>query len=53
MKRAKIVAHRQGANGHRLVGIVCPVCQRRHWLPDQPTGRCPRRPGRFTIGVAR
>jgi hypothetical protein len=49
MKRAIIKHRRQLAYGRRLVNIVCPVCDHRHWMPDTDTGRCPRKPGIFAI----
>ena len=49
-KRAKVIAHRTLADGRRFVCVVCCVCDRRHWLPDRPDGRCPRKPGQFTMG---
>lgn len=39
------------AAGRRLVNVVCPVCDHRHWLPDAATGRCSRQPGGFTIAT--
>lgn len=50
MNRAAVRARRTLADGRRLVNIVCPVCDGRHWLPAADTvGRCPRKPGSFTI----
>lgn len=49
MKRAKVIARRQLADGRRLLQIACPVCSHRHWLPATATGRCPRKPGTFTV----
>ena len=49
MKRAIIRQRRTLADGRRLVCIVCPICDHRHWTPDADTGTCPRRPGPFTI----
>ena len=37
------------ADGTRFVNIVCPVCDRRHWLPAASTGHCPRRHNDFAI----
>lgn len=51
MKAAKVIARRQLGDGRRLVQIVCPVCEHRHWLPSNDTGTCPRKPGVFTIGA--
>ncbi len=46
MSRVGIVKRRQ----RDRVDVNCPICKSRHWLPDQPTGECPRRPGPiFTI----
>ena len=46
MSRVGIVKRRQ----RDRVDVHCPVCKSRHWLPDQPTGRCSRKPGpNFTI----
>ena len=50
MKAAKVVARRQLGDGRRLVQVVCPQCDGRHWLPAVGTGACPRKPGAFTIG---
>ena len=49
MRPAQIRQRRTLADGRRLVNVVCPVCDRRHWLPASGVGKCPRRPGRFTI----
>jgi cytidylate kinase len=49
MKRATIRGSRVLADGRRYVNVVCPLCDRRHWLPADGTGRCPRRHGCFTI----
>jgi hypothetical protein len=49
VKRAVIKQRRTLGDGRRLVTIVCPVCDGRHWLPTADTGRCPRKPGIFTI----
>lgn len=50
MKRALIRQRRTLADGRRLVNVVCPLCDGRHWLPaDTTTHHCPRRPGTFTL----
>ena len=50
MKHAVIRQRRTLADGRRLVNIVCPVCDGRHWLPAETTkAECPRRPGAFTL----
>jgi hypothetical protein len=49
VKAAIVKQRRQLADGHRLVNVVCPACDGRHWLPDNGTGQCPRRPATFTI----
>lgn len=53
MKQAKVRARRTLTDGRKLLQVVCPVCQGRHWVRDTATGHCPRRPGRFTIGGSR
>lgn len=52
MKTALIRQRRTLADGRRLVNVACPMCDRRHWIPAAGTGKCPRRPGRFTIADA-
>ena len=52
MKRAAVRATRRLADGRRLVNVICPFCNRRHWLPNGPTGECPRRTGEFAINQA-
>lgn len=50
MKRAIVKQRRTLADGRRLVQVVCPICQGRHWLPaDATQATCPRRPGAFTL----
>lgn len=50
MKHAVIRQRRTLSDGRRLVQIVCPHCDTRHWLPsDTETSTCPRRPGDFKI----
>ena len=49
MKAATVKKRRRLADGRRLVNVVCPACDGRHWLPDDHTGECPRRPATFTI----
>ena len=51
MKSAIVRQRRTLGDGRRFVNVVCPVCDRRHWLPATDTGRCPRKPGRFTIAT--
>ena len=54
MKRAVIRQRRTLADGRRLVQVVCPVCDGRHWVPaDSTTSDCPRRPGTFTLATER
>lgn len=54
MKRATIRQRRTLADGRRLVQVVCPVCDGRHWVPaDLSTSDCPRRPGAFTLVTER
>ena len=48
MKHARVIAHRTKPDGSRVMWVACPICDRRHWLPDAPAGRCSRRPGEFT-----
>jgi len=48
-RRALIRQRRTLADGRRLVNVVCPICDGRHWLPARPRGRCRRRRGTFTI----
>ena len=51
-KRAIIRERRTLADGRRFVNVICPLCDRRHWIPaDDDTGRCPRRLGGFTISA--
>lgn len=49
MKAAKVIARRRTPSGDIAIQIVCPVCDRRHWLPMADEGQCPRRFGRFAI----
>jgi hypothetical protein len=53
VKRASVRQRRTLQDGHRVINVVCPICDHRHWLPDAVTGRCPRRPGAFTIANPR
>jgi hypothetical protein len=53
MKAATVRARRRLADGRRLVDVVCPHCDRRHWLPEAATGFCPRRNYPFTIAAER
>jgi hypothetical protein len=49
MRRATVRGRRTDIDGRRLVNVVCPVCDHRHWIPDAGTGECSRRPGSFTV----
>ena len=50
MKKATVIrARRTLADGRRLLQVVCPLCEHRHWLPETSTGVCPRRRTAFTI----
>jgi hypothetical protein len=49
VKRAIVKQRRELADGRRLVNVVCPVCDHRHWMAKADTGCCPRKPGRFAI----
>ena len=51
IKTAQVRQRRTLADGRRLVNIVCPICDRRHWIQASGSGKCPRRPGRFTIAA--
>jgi hypothetical protein len=42
VKRATVRGRRTDPTGRRLVNVVCPVCDGRHWLPADPSGQCPR-----------
>jgi hypothetical protein len=53
MKRATVRQRRTLADGRRLVNVVCPYCQHRHWLPEAATGFCTRRNSNFTIAAER
>jgi hypothetical protein len=55
MSKVGIVrGRRQLADGRRLVLVVCPLCDGRHWLREGAMGSCVRRNGSFHIaGVAR
>ena len=54
MKRATIRGRRPLGDGRRLVNIVCPICDGRHWMPaNTQTHECPRKPGTFTIPTER
>lgn len=50
MKVAQIRQRRRLADGTRMVNIVCPFCEHRHWLRDGVSATCPRKSGRFSIG---
>jgi hypothetical protein len=52
MKTAIIQQRGRNTAGHSMVRVICPTCDRGHWLPaDQPITSCPRRPksARYTI----
>lgn len=50
MKTATVRQRRTLNDGRRVVNVVCPVCDHRHWIRDTVgTTQCPRRPGRFTV----
>jgi hypothetical protein len=50
--RAAVVrARRRLADGRKLLQIVCPACDHRHWLPEAATGLCARRNSTFTIAA--
>jgi hypothetical protein len=51
MKAATVKQRHRLADGRRLVNIVCPHCEHRHWLPEAPTGFCTRRNSTFTIAT--
>lgn len=53
MKGAAIKARRRLADGRRLIQVVCPLCEHRHWLPEQAVGWCSRRAATFTIATER
>jgi hypothetical protein len=53
MKAATVRARRRLADGRRLIQIVCPHCEHRHWLPESPNGWCSRRNSAFTIATER
>jgi hypothetical protein len=50
-KPAQIRQRRTLADGRRLVNVVCPVCDHRHWIPVTSMGKCPRRHASFTIAA--
>ncbi|EUA04655.1 hypothetical protein I547_3083 [Mycobacterium kansasii 824] len=51
---ATIRQRRTLADGRRLINVVCPVCDGRHWIPTADTvGRCPRKPGSFVVTTER
>jgi hypothetical protein len=52
MKTAIVKQRGRNNHGDRILNIVCPVCDHRHWMhADPPITSCPRRPKspRFTI----
>ena len=50
MKAAKVIARRRTRDGGVVLHVVCPVCDRRHWVPAADIGYCSRRPGEFNLG---
>lgn len=45
-KTARVLAARRLADGRRLVQIVCPACDGRHWTPaSDAVQQCPRKRG--------
>jgi hypothetical protein len=53
MRPAIVEQRRQLADGRRLVNVVCPACEGRHWLQEATTGFCSRRNSTFTIATER
>jgi hypothetical protein len=53
VKRAVIRARRRLADGRRLVQVVCPVCEHRHWLREDQDGFCSRRDTTFELEVTK
>jgi hypothetical protein len=49
MKAATVKQRRRLADGRKFINVCCPCCQRRHWIPEAPTGHCPRRNANFSI----
>jgi hypothetical protein len=49
MKHAIVTQRRTLGDGRRLVNVLCPVCDGRHWMPAADTAQCPSKPGRFAI----
>jgi hypothetical protein len=49
VKRATVKGRRTLGDGRRLINIACPVCNGMHWMAAAESGRCPRKPGSFTI----
>jgi hypothetical protein len=53
MKAAAVRGRRRLADGRKLIQVVCPHCEHRHWLPEATTGFCTRRNSTFTIATER
>jgi hypothetical protein len=53
MKAATVKQRRRLVDGHRLIQVVCPHCEHRHWLPEAATGWCSRRNSTFTVATER
>jgi hypothetical protein len=49
MKVARVKRQDRSPGGGVRICIQCPICRSDHWLPDSDVGKCPRRPGTFTI----
>jgi hypothetical protein len=49
VKHAIVKQRRTLGDGRRLVNVLCPICDGRHWMPAEDTAQCPRKPGRFAI----
>jgi len=50
-KTAVVRQRRTLADGRRLICIVCPLCEHRHWQQADEPGHCPRRGGTFAIAT--
>ena len=51
MKAAVIRARRRLADGRRMLQVVCPLCEHRHWMPEAPVGFGGRRQAGFPIAI--
>ena len=53
MKTATITQRRTHRDGRRLVNVLCPACQHRHWMPEttEPV-RCPLKIGKQPFLIA-